>query len=553
MNLSAILVALDQTIIATAQTTIALDLDSLGSVTWIITGFFFTQSAFMLLYTQMLKLWPSKWIFVLTVSFFELGSLICGVSHSMAVLIFGRVLAGSGAAGVFVCCLTILAESTSLTLRPLLFGILGATYVSSSVVGPLIGGALAEHANWRWCFFINLPIGALTIVSIVTFLETSPPMGVDVQTFTFSQKLLHLDVVGAILAIGLNLFFILPLQWGGNEMSWSDGRVVALLCCSGVTAAAFVLWEWYIGENRALIPLSMLRDRNLVGCCLATFFTFWNLLLFTYFIPLLYQVVRGRSPTLSGVDLLPMMISLVVCTTGGGAFISRTRQYWPWMVVAPFAVIPGAVLLFLSTPTTSAAWLIGAQILIGVGIGPIFQTPVLAVQAHAKHPRDVVVATGIVTFAQRTGGTLSVAIAQAIFQSLIPDQFSRYAPLVSIDQVRQDPGSIRSIPDPELRSNALKAYNQSLNATFILGIPAGILSLAAVLFLVAKRPLRDRAPDHAQVQTGPPRTLRRLSGRMSHSESNPNLEMDETRTDSGQKDGGGLLHNIVVVARQDAH
>ncbi|KAG8850141.1 hypothetical protein FRB96_000516 [Tulasnella sp. 330] len=227
MMLSIFLVTLDQTILATAIPKISSDFDALEQQTWIASAYFLTQSGFILTYGQLLAVANTKWIYLIAVSIFEIGSIICGAAPGMNVLIFGRALAGVGAAGIFVTTLCILARITRIQQRALLFGLFGAVFALSSVIGPLLGGVFTDHVSWRWCFFINIPFGIITIVTILLFIKrehSAPPANPSVPEW---KRIMQIDWIGCLLSIGIITALLLPLQWGGVTKSWSDNMGVA--------------------------------------------------------------------------------------------------------------------------------------------------------------------------------------------------------------------------------------------------------------------------------------------------------------------------------------
>lgn len=185
----------------------------------------------MLTYGQLLAIAPTKWVYLTAVVLFEIGSLFCAVATTMEFLIFGRAFAGVGAAGIFVSVLSIIAQVTRLEQRPVLFGTFGAVFALASVVGPLLGGAFTDHVSWRWCFYINLPFGVITVATIVFLTPLRPPMGgAEYEGKTTFQKWLSLDWIGSVLALAMVTALLLPLQWGGNERPWNDKVVIALFC-----------------------------------------------------------------------------------------------------------------------------------------------------------------------------------------------------------------------------------------------------------------------------------------------------------------------------------
>ncbi|KAG8757315.1 hypothetical protein FRC14_002163 [Serendipita sp. 396] len=308
--LSIFLVALDQTIIATALPVIASKFNSLSELTWVVSVYFFTQTGLVLTFGQLLTIVDSKLLYLFVIATFEIGSLFCAVAWNMPFLIFGRAIAGVGAAGIFISILTIISRVTRLEDRPILFGAFGAVFAVSSVAGPLMGGAFTDHLSWRWCFYINLPFGAVSILAVIVFLKSQPTIEIPGnEGKTKLQKWIGVDWVGTGLCLAMIMPLLLALQWGGNSRPWNDKVVIALFCVFGVVLPAFVYWELRLG-SRAIMPMWLYKRKSQIGCSATSFFVMMNLIVGTYYLPFYYQASRGRTPTQSGIDILPFMLTI---------------------------------------------------------------------------------------------------------------------------------------------------------------------------------------------------------------------------------------------------
>lgn len=258
LALCVFLVSLDLTIVAVAIPKITDDFGGLQDVSWYSAAFFMTIGGFQSAWGKVYKYFPLKMSFLVSIFIFEVGSLICGVAPNSTTLIVGRAIAGFGAAGIGSGSYTLIAFSASRKNRPLFTGIIGTSYGIAAVVGPLIGGAFADKVNWRWCFYINLPIGAISAGIILIFFQ--PPSAAKPKSATFREKLLQMDPVGAGLVMGLVICYILALHYGGIVHAWNSSRVVGLLVGFVVLSIAFVVWEW-CQEDRAMVPFRLARQR----------------------------------------------------------------------------------------------------------------------------------------------------------------------------------------------------------------------------------------------------------------------------------------------------
>jgi len=267
MLLSLFLVALDGTIVATAAPVISSDFRALEKISWVLTGFVFTQTTFILPFGQYLVIWPTKWVYLMSVFIFELGSLFCAIAKSIDFLIFGRAVAGVGGAGIYVSIFTIIAQISRLKDRPVLISFLGGVFGISSVIGPLIGGALTDNVSWRWCFYINLPIGGLSLLAIFFALEARPAITIRKGTQDLSGfgKFRELDLIGTLLSLGAICCLLLALQWGGNERPWDDAMVIALICVSPVIFLLFLAWEHHVSD-KAMMPLVLFKRKTQYEC-----------------------------------------------------------------------------------------------------------------------------------------------------------------------------------------------------------------------------------------------------------------------------------------------
>jgi hypothetical protein len=307
---------------------------------------------------------------------FEVGSLICGVAPNSTTLIVGRAIAGLGGAGIFSGAILIVANTVPLIKRPTYMGLIGGMYGIASVAGPLMGGAFTDHLSWRWCFYINLPFGAVTAVFIIFFFN-APRKGKKDES-TFKEQIQKFDLPGTTLFLPAIICLLLALQWGGSEYQWKDGRIIGLFVVFGVLIIGFIAIQIWKQED-ATVPPRVFKNRNvwgaaLFGACLgASFF------ILVYYLPIWFQAIKGVSATKSGIMNLPAILSLVIMSMLSGGLVTVLGYYTPFMIASSVLMSIGAGLLTtFATDTGHAKW-IGYQVLFGMGVGLGMQQTLIVV------------------------------------------------------------------------------------------------------------------------------------------------------------------------------
>ncbi|KAJ7069584.1 ABC transporter [Mycena amicta] len=493
MLLSVLVMALDQTILATALPRIASDFDAFTLQGWVSTSFLLAQAVFLLPYGQLLRIFSAKWMLIIAILIFQLGSLICGVGQNINHLIVGRTVSGLGAAGIWVAMFQVMYQVTRLEDRPRLFGIFGAVFQISVVLGSIIGGAFTSKVSWRWCFFINLPVGLVSLVGVFFLLDSSPPIGSDPTKRSWSdlmRQVSQMDYVGVALISAALTTLVLALQWGGNQKPWNDKAVVICLVLAGLLTAALIGWEKRLGD-RAMSPTAIFHSLSIYAMMLYTFLLRFCFLLFSFYIPIYYQAARDHSAIKSGVDLLPFLVGVSVAILGAAQIIDWMRFYWPLLVLSPILVTVGSGVLYTINTSTSSAELVVLQLIVGLGTGTGMQTALLALQFEFNSPKTLPLigqATSLAMLFQLLGGTIGLAVATPVLSSTLTTNIHKYAPSAPaeiIALIRDSPTFIYTdarVPRALIPGIA-RAYTGSLRVVFMLGVPVAGLGLVSAMFM----------------------------------------------------------------------
>ncbi|KAL3480786.1 major facilitator superfamily domain-containing protein [Aspergillus californicus] len=460
------LMLLDTAIVSTAVPIITNQFHSLQDVAWYGSAYTLASCALQPLTGKFYTYFKSKIMFLSFFALFELGSLICGVANSSKMLIVGRAVAGMGTSGMINGALTIIAGAVPMHKRPALIGVMLGLSQLGLVLGPLIGGAFTTYTTWRWCFYINLPIGGLvSILLVFTRMPEQRKKGPAMEVLPTFYK--TFDLVGFVLFAPAAIMFLLALEYGGNEYPWNDSRVIGLFVGAGATAIVFMAWEYHKGKD-AMIPFHLVTQRIAYSSYIAVGSIFGLTMCTAYYLPIYFQAVKGETALISGVDLLPQILGQLVAAVVSGVLIGKLGYYLPWAVGGGLLASIGSGLLSTLTPTTSTATWAGYQILVGLGRGAATQAPMIAVQ-NGVSPDDISTAMAILTFSQTFGGSVFLAIGNVIFSEGLRDQIPRYAPNVNPDDViGAGATGFRDIVAAADLQGVLKGYSRAVGWVFYL-------------------------------------------------------------------------------------
>ncbi|KAG7130180.1 MFS-type efflux pump MFS1 like protein [Verticillium longisporum] len=491
--LAVFLVALDQTIIAPALGAITAQYNSVGDIGWYGSAYLLTTTALQPLYGAIYKHFNIKIAYLIAIFIFEVGSVVTAAAPTSTAFIIGRAVAGIGTAGLFSGSIVILSYTMPLRLRPLAFGLIGGMWGIASVAGPLLGGALTDHATWRWCFYINLPIGGVAMAVIVFFLHL-PKNSHNLQGLTVKERVKRLDIIGALLFLPAIVSLLLALQWGGNKYKWNAPTTVGLFVCFAGLLVLFGVVQLRKGPNGTLPPW-LFRNRNVVCAMLFAFCFGGAFFPLIYYLSLYFQAVQGVSAVQAGIKILPLLLSVVLSSIVSGALISWLGYYSAVTLPCLALFVAGAgALTTLDVGTGLPEWF-GFQVLAGLGVGPGFQLGVLVVQTVLKL-EDVPVATACVQFFQALGGAVMIAVAQSLFQTGLMDGVRKNVPGIEprifinsgADQVRE---LLENLGREDALGDVLDAYMVGLRDTFYVTLACAAVAFVACAGLEWKSVKKD--------------------------------------------------------------
>ncbi|MFE6194390.1 MFS transporter [Streptomyces sp. NPDC057838] len=475
LMLALLLAALEQMIVATALPKIVGELHGLDRMSWAITAYLLTATVGLPIYGKLGDLLGRKGVFQFAIVVFVAGSALAGRAQTMDQLIAFRALQGVGAGGLMIGVQAIIADIVPSRQRGRYMGLIGAAFGLASVAGPLLGGYFTDHLTWRWCFYVNVPFGLLTLAVVAVALKLPKP-----------AVRARLDLLGALLLTAASTCLVLLTSWGGTEYAWDSRVILGLGAGAAVSTVLFLVAEHFAAEP--LIPLRLFRDSvfnvtGLIGLVVGA-----ALFGAASYLPTYLQMVDGASATASGLLMLPMMGGIVGASIIAGQLISHTGRYKAYPLLGGALSVAGMWLLSrLEVDTPRLHYSIWMAVL-GAGIGMVMPVLILAVQ-NSVRTADLGTATSASNYFRQIGGSVGAAVFGTLFADRLTDALADRLPARAgaglPDPESLTPQLVHTLP-PALRDGYIRAYADAMPRIFLYLVPVLVLGLLVALFLKEK-------------------------------------------------------------------
>lgn len=497
LYLSALMYGLDTTIAADVQGAVIETFGHVSQLAWVGAAFPLGSVAVILPYGALYTTFNMKWLYIGGIALFQAGSALCGAAPTMNALIVGRVIAGMGGTGIYLGGLNHFSALTTKKERGIYISGIGFVWGIGSILGPVVGGGFSvSSATWRWGFYINLIIGALTAPIYLFYLPSiRPSKGVPVL-----GRLAKLDFVGFVLSIGFWVAFALVFVSAGTVWKWSDGRTIATVVVFGALFLLYVVQQYFAifttTENRSF-PGHLLKMRTQVLLYIGTSCSTTSLFVTAYYIPVYFQFVAGDTPLMAAVRLLPFLLVTISVNLAAGWALSRAKYYMPFFLASGiFITLGGALLYAYLEPSTSAGMIYGFTILQAFGTGMTIQLG-YAVATLKVQPKDIVNSINLQNVSQIGSTVICLVVAGQVFQSVAISNLTTVLAGQGFgeEEIQNAVSGAQSVLfehlSDDLKVAAIAAITGAMQKSFILVIVAGALEIVAAMMMKVERLFGD--------------------------------------------------------------